>query len=68
MKHYHGPKRHHRDPAASETRAGYAADQARTQPSTLIAWPPERNHPCWCGSSRKYKKCCGHPTALAAAD
>ncbi|WP_017612007.1 SEC-C metal-binding domain-containing protein [Nocardiopsis salina] len=22
-------------------------------------WPPERNDPCWCGSKRKYKKCCG---------
>lgn len=20
---------------------------------------PERNEPCWCGSGRKYKKCCG---------
>ncbi|MFJ9554531.1 SEC-C domain-containing protein [Nocardiopsis sp. NPDC101807] len=25
-------------------------------------WPPERNHPCWCGSGRKYKKCCGSPS------
>jgi hypothetical protein len=24
-----------------------------------IAWPPGRNDPCWCGSGRKYKKCCG---------
>lgn len=23
--------------------------------------PPGRNAPCWCGSRRKYKKCCGHP-------
>ncbi|MEV6140612.1 SEC-C metal-binding domain-containing protein [Nocardia sp. NPDC051990] len=22
-------------------------------------WPPPRNAPCWCGSGRKYKKCCG---------
>ena len=21
-------------------------------------WPPQRNEPCWCGSERKYKKCC----------
>lgn len=21
-------------------------------------WPPARNHPCWCGSGVKYKKCC----------
>jgi uncharacterized protein YchJ len=24
-----------------------------------VAWPPERNTPCWCGSGTKYKKCCG---------
>ncbi|MEQ4300535.1 SEC-C metal-binding domain-containing protein [Plantactinospora sp. B6F1] len=24
-----------------------------------IAWPPPRNSPCWCGSTAKYKKCCG---------
>jgi uncharacterized protein YecA (UPF0149 family) len=23
------------------------------------AWPPGRNDECWCGSGRKYKKCCG---------
>jgi tetratricopeptide (TPR) repeat protein len=23
-----------------------------------VAWPPGRNQPCWCGSGRKYKKCC----------
>jgi tetratricopeptide (TPR) repeat protein len=21
-------------------------------------WPPGRNDPCWCGSGRKYKRCC----------
>ena len=21
-------------------------------------WPPGRNNPCWCGSTRKYKQCC----------
>lgn len=21
-------------------------------------WPPNRNDPCWCGSTTKYKKCC----------
>jgi tetratricopeptide (TPR) repeat protein len=26
-----------------------------------ITWPPPRNAPCWCGSSLKYKKCCGRP-------
>jgi uncharacterized protein YecA (UPF0149 family) len=22
-------------------------------------WPPGRNEPCWCGSERKCKRCCG---------
>ncbi|HEX5401629.1 MAG TPA: SEC-C domain-containing protein [Pseudonocardiaceae bacterium] len=26
-----------------------------------VSWPPPRNAPCWCGSSLKYKKCCGRP-------
>ena len=26
-----------------------------------IAWPPGRNEVCWCGSGRKYKRCCGGP-------
>ncbi len=47
-----------RDP--SQLRARYAADVAR-DPSRTIAWPPGRNEPCWCGSGRKYKKCCGAP-------
>jgi predicted Zn-dependent protease len=24
-----------------------------------VAWPPGRNEPCWCGSGKKYKRCCG---------
>jgi hypothetical protein len=24
-----------------------------------LPWPPPRNQQCWCGSDRKYKKCCG---------
>jgi hypothetical protein len=24
----------------------------------IVAWPPERNAPCWCGSTQKYKRCC----------
>jgi len=24
-----------------------------------VPWPPERNQACWCGSDKKYKKCCG---------
>ena len=31
-----------------------------------IAWPPGRNQPCWCGSGRKYKKCCAAPTSVDA--
>ncbi|MDN5919934.1 MAG: SEC-C domain-containing protein, partial [Pseudonocardia sp.] len=57
-----------RDSATSDTRAGYAADQARTHPNDLITWPPQRNQPCWCRSGRKYKKCCGHPAALTTTD
>ena len=34
---------------------------ASADPATTIAWPPERNAACWCGSDRKYKKCCGRP-------
>ena len=44
----------------SQLRARYAADVAR-DPSRTIAWPPGRNDPCWCGSGRKYKRCCGVP-------
>ena len=29
--------------------------------SDTITWPPQRNAACWCGSNRKYKKCCGGP-------
>ncbi|GAA0972953.1 hypothetical protein GCM10009555_026980 [Acrocarpospora macrocephala] len=34
---------------------------AEADPAGDIAWPPGRNDPCWCGSGRKYKKCCGSP-------
>jgi tetratricopeptide (TPR) repeat protein len=47
---------HDRDPADSDTRASYATEligRDIAQP-----WPPQRNQPCWCGSERKYKKCC----------
>jgi len=45
-----------------EARAQYAAERFRV--GEAIAWPPGRNDPCWCGSGRKYKKCCS--TAPAA--
>ncbi|MFF5294271.1 SEC-C domain-containing protein [Paractinoplanes globisporus] len=44
------------DPTAPQTRAGYARRLA--DGSGQIAWPPERNEHCWCGSGLKYKKCC----------
>jgi tetratricopeptide (TPR) repeat protein len=47
---------HDRDPEESDNRASYATElleRGITQP-----WPPARNEPCWCGSQRKYKKCC----------
>lgn len=47
---------------APATRSAYAAELARREQAP--AWPPPRNGPCWCGSDRKYKKCCGNP-ALA---
>jgi SEC-C motif len=46
------------DPA--QLRARYAADLGR-DPARTIPWPPGRNEPCWCGSGRKYKKCCAAP-------
>ena len=44
----------------AQLRADYAADLCR-EPSRVVIWPPGRNEPCWCGSGRKYKKCCGMP-------
>ena len=44
------------DPEHSDTRASYATELL--EHDTTRTWPPERNQPCWCGSGRKYKKCC----------
>lgn len=44
------------DPGDPATRAAFAADAARR--GEAVAWPPRRNDRCWCGSGRKYKKCC----------
>jgi hypothetical protein len=49
------------DPSASVTRSGYAADRLRL--GHVRPWPPHRNDPCWCGSGRKYKRCCAAPDA-----
>lgn len=35
-----------------------AGDDDAVAPGPLLAWPPGRNEPCWCGSQTKYKKCC----------
>jgi tetratricopeptide (TPR) repeat protein len=43
-------------------RPGYVTALADDHPQQLISWPPGRNEACWCGSTRKYKKCCGAPT------
>ncbi|GAB3932756.1 SEC-C domain-containing protein [Micromonospora vulcania] len=44
-------------PGDPEIRAGYARELS-TRPNARIAWPPERNDACWCGSGLKYKKDC----------
>ncbi|MBV9168089.1 MAG: SEC-C domain-containing protein [Solirubrobacterales bacterium] len=46
---------HDEDP--DEARPAYAARRMRD--GDVTSWPPGRNEPCWCGSGRKYKKCCG---------
>jgi hypothetical protein len=46
----------HLDPETSEARSQLAADLGSRD--EVIAWPPGRNDPCWCGSGRKYKRCC----------
>ena len=53
------------DPASGSARSSYAAELARSASDELIPWPPARNAPCWCGSGRKYKQCCGHPSVAA---
>jgi len=47
---------HDRDPEDSDSRAGYTTELVERD--LTHPWPPERNQPCWCGSQRKYKKCC----------
>jgi tetratricopeptide (TPR) repeat protein len=55
---------HDEDP--EEARAAYAVH--RMTEGDAIAWPPGRNEPCWCGSGRKYKKCCGQAPARPMHD
>jgi len=47
---------HDRDPEDSDNRGNYATELLKRD--IAHPWPPERNQPCWCGSQRKYKKCC----------
>lgn len=51
-------RQHGGSPTDANTKRRYC----ETAPDNLaISWPPERNTACWCGSGRKYKKCCGRP-------
>ncbi|GAA3722948.1 hypothetical protein GCM10022205_03400 [Spinactinospora alkalitolerans] len=47
------------DPVDADTRAAHA--RQNVDAGNTVAWPPERNGLCWCGTGRKYKKCCGRP-------
>jgi hypothetical protein len=53
-----------------QARGAYASHLAREGHG--VAWPPERNRPCWCESGAKYKRCCGavrgEPAAAGASD
>jgi hypothetical protein len=50
-------------PDEEKVRLAYA-DEAYAQ-GRHMSWPPGRNQACWCGSGRKYKKCCGDPRSAA---
>ncbi|HWB70572.1 MAG TPA: SEC-C metal-binding domain-containing protein [Solirubrobacterales bacterium] len=45
------------DPDTGSARSGFAA--LLDSRGEVVPWPPGRNDPCWCGSGRKYKRCCG---------
>lgn len=49
------------DPADVATHRAWAHSEVPDGSPRLLAWPPGRNEACWCGSERKYKKCCGSP-------
>jgi hypothetical protein len=53
-----------RDPARRQTRLGFVGWLGEKGADT-VSWPPDRNAACWCGSGRKYKKCCTAPGFLA---
>ncbi len=50
------------DPADNDTVRAWADLELAVDDPRLRSWPPGRNEPCWCGSGRKYKKCCGSPS------
>lgn len=54
------------DPGTPEARSRYTAELVRW--GETIPWPPARNDPCWCGSGRKYKKCCGTAQPVSLED
>jgi uncharacterized protein YecA (UPF0149 family) len=54
-------------PDSAEARAEYAAHLAAIADPGVISWPPGRNQSCWCGSGRKYKKCCAATSFVDAA-
>ena len=47
---------HGLDPDTGAARSRFAA--ALGSRDETVPWPPGRNEPCWCGSGRKYKRCC----------
>lgn len=44
------------DPNTGAARSQFAAVLGSR--GETVPWPPGRNDPCWCGSGRKYKRCC----------
>jgi len=55
-----------RDEDPDNARALYATE--RFADGHAIAWPTGRNEHCWCGSGRKYKKCCEPSVARPHAE
>lgn len=51
---------HHIDLSADPIDAPDAFWQELAAEEPPLTWPPGRNDPCWCGSGRKYKRCCGN--------
>lgn len=45
------------DAGSGKARSQLAAEMGANDEA--LPWPPGRNERCWCGSGRKYKRCCG---------